>query len=163
MPDDPGRATDLTIHGATLGSGGVSVPPKKTESGGAPGSYTITTTLPDNELRHNISDQELDMLYKGQSDPPFNVMLAAGGVAAGAFPQLVRDLYNAFRVNPSIPLDLASVLVLLLFGGAAAAAGVSWFFWRKSAPPAENLATQIRERTNRTLHIVSPMPPPGQA
>ena len=138
---------------AALGAGGAAGP---VDVGQTPvhGNYAIETTWPEREIRHNISDLELDMLQKGQSDQAFNVMLAAGGAAVGAAPQVARDLYGAFRAATPVPLDLASVFVLLIFGGALTAAGVAYMFWKQRTSPVDAKVAEIRERTNRTLHLI---------
>jgi hypothetical protein len=110
------------------------------------------------------------MLHKGHaedriSDKMFDVFLAACGAAAGAAPQVAKDLWGAFAAKPSVPHDMFGIVALLIFGGGVAAAVVSTLFWkRKSQPTLVDLkVAEIRERTNRTKHMVAPTQTDGSS
>jgi hypothetical protein len=142
--------------GATLGS-------DQTANTPFVGGYTIGTTYPDEELRHNISDGELDMLHRGdaskrEADQAFNMMLAAGGVVAGSAPQFFRDIANAYFVAKPTPIEFAGLIGVVIFAGAIVATGISYFFWKKrsGASAVDAKVVEIRARQNRTFHIVRP-------
>lgn len=126
-------------------------------------SFTIATTMPDEELRHDISDLELDMLHRGhasdrESDRAFDVFLAACGAAAGAAPQVIKDLASAFFASNPVGHDVFGIVALLIFGGAITTAAVMRMFWKaQQTPTAVDLKVlEIRARSNRRLHVVRP-------
>ncbi len=156
--------------GKTVASGesvsASATPTKAPPAGGAAGSFPVETTWPDKEVRHSISDAELDMLHQGHvndraSDKAFDVFLAACGAAAGAAPQVVKDFWGAFFAKQSAAHDIFGVVALLVFGGALALAFAMRLFWKQADGPSavDAKVVEIRERTNRTSHLIDPAQP----
>lgn len=78
-------------------------------------------------------------------------------VAAGSAPQVARDFWSRFFVDPTVHYDISAVLALVIFGGAIAVAVVHYLFWWDEDEPssADLLVQEIRNRSNITRRVVS--------
>lgn len=68
-------------------------PPINIDEGSNP---PVTTTLPDEILRHSISDEELDMICDNDSDKAFNLMLTMVGGALATAASAISSLLRFF-------------------------------------------------------------------
>lgn len=110
----------------------------------------ILTTAPEHILRHNISNEELDMLTAARTDMSREIMLVAIGAAIGALPAAATGV-SAY-ISAEIPtLPLAELIQLIV-----CVSGISLFVAmavvrKDRVTSAKDLRNQIRERT---LHSV---------
>lgn len=78
----------------------------------------IVTTQPDRILRHNISDEELDMLVTGKSDSAREIFLLASGGVLGAVTQGLSTILKYYRTKEGEPNNLGTadfISVIVLF------------------------------------------------
>jgi hypothetical protein len=120
-------------------------PPISTDPPG-PG-LTIRTTAPDELLRHDISDEELDMLCEARKDNLTEGLWAAIGACLGGLPSAIPALVN-YRTATQ-PMSLADLLQIVIFCIAGALAFVLWRICRARGKRATALQTDIRNRTKR--------------
>lgn len=106
--------------------------------------YTITRTKPAQLLRHDISDEELDMLCEGRKDRVWEGMWAAVGVALGSIPSSVAAL-GKYQTSSKIGAVELTTLIICCIAIVLAAVllAVGGFRGRGSG----SLKQQIRERT----------------
>lgn len=129
------------------------------ESVAPPGAVTpglgslIRTSYPDEIPRHNISDEELGMLYEPRRKSLTEAKWACVGVAGGAFVSAVAAIVR-FASEQSVTgvalfVDLLQIVVLFV---AAAVAVAVWVIDRRLAHDPTNLAEKIRARSRREGH-----------
>lgn len=109
----------------------------------------IATTMPDELLRHNISDEELQALVDMRRDYLWEGMWVALGIALASSPTAITFLVNYFSNDNLIaisPSDLFHVIVLFV---SSAIFGVLCYVTRGKSKSAQELARKIRERTKR--------------
>jgi hypothetical protein len=83
-----------------------------------PGHFLpVQTTRPPILIRHDISDEELEMLKEGSRDGLSGALWAFAGAALSAIPPGGMAVYMAYVQDPPEPLTgLGLIEILLLFG-----------------------------------------------
>lgn len=110
--------------------------------------YAIKTTMPDELLRHDISDEELDKLGDNQRGLFHEFMWASLTGAFGSAWGVFEALHGAFFVSPRTPLSGYAVWELTIFVVFAALAMFSGVLVvRESTKGGSTLKDQIRTRT----------------
>lgn len=107
----------------------------------------VETSFPDTIVRHNISDEELDVLTSSQSN---EAMWAFVGITTGALIPAVNTVYKAFYASPPVPITGIGLLQIGLFVlGASVAVALKISNWKK-VEPATRKAQEIRDRTRKS-------------
>ena len=121
--------------------------PERPEKSATAGGIPVTTTRPDQILRHDISDEELDVLTSSKSN---EAMWTFIGIAGGAFVPAAYSFVDAFIKDHATPLNWIGLLqIILLVGGGGIALALKISGGQKTAPAIAK-AQEIRERTNRS-------------
>lgn len=109
----------------------------------------VEITARETELRHYISDEELNMLGTMNKDLVAEICLASIGVVAGSLVPAI-DGFQRFGAleNPTTYTDLLSML--LCFSSVAVAA-VTGLIWRKRSKVRASLVDEIRNRPKRWI------------
>lgn len=121
------------------------VPPISTDPPG-PG-LTIRRTAPDELLRHDISDEELDMLCDSRRDNLSEGMWACIGGALGGVPSAIPALVHYW--NSTTPMPLSDLLQIIVFAVAGAIGFVLWHICSSRSGRATSLQAEIRNRARR--------------
>lgn len=109
--------------------------------------HTIVTTMPDEIPRHNISDEELDMLCDPSRDELWETKWAALGAGLGALPTAVDALLDFSRPTGVLTvLDLVQVLIAVV---AIAVWVVLRFVVQRKTAKSFIKRDEIRRRTRR--------------
>ena len=116
--------------------------------------FRVKTTLPDQLLRHNISDEELTIMENSSSDISYNTYLTAFGIAAGTVVPAVRDIYGLLVAQPPTQFDFFILLNLGLFIGSCTAAVVARTQAMVTKSQVQKTTAAIRERSNHRLQVV---------
>lgn len=106
----------------------------------------IATTAPDTLLRHDISDEELEMIGGVKRDGFAEFMWAMVSLAVGAAPAGIEAIYKSYLAATPAPLSaLGLVQVILMVAGIvlALATGVAI---RRRGKPVADLVEAIRAR-----------------
>jgi hypothetical protein len=112
-------------------------------------NYAITRTMPDELLRHDISDEELEMLKNSRHDQLRAFAWAMIALAAGAAPAALNALFASYAPDATRTMSLLDqVQVTLMAVGSALGAGAHLLCNTRSKD-AEDLAEKIRKRTRR--------------
>lgn len=112
----------LYSEGATAGAA-----KKYGVAGGAVTATDIPVhrTRPEKLIRHDISDEELEMLDSARRDGLSDAIWGFGGLAGASMIPAVTSLWKAYILNPSVPLAGADQLqVIMFFVGAALTVGL---------------------------------------
>ena len=97
----PATTTDDTDKTVLKGDSGYSIP--------------VLTTIPASVLRHNISDEELEMLSSSQTRRIENFMWSMVGVSFGAASAAFKNVNSAYFVDQPIPLNGGQLVEIILF------------------------------------------------
>jgi uncharacterized membrane protein len=102
--------------------------------------------MPDEVLRHNISDEELTMLADARRDNIWEGMWVALGSTVGFLPSAVSTIYAYIKMeNYALPgLDL---IQLVLFFVSLTSFLILLFITRNKSRDIKDLVKAIRERT----------------
>ena len=111
-------------------------------------TYAIVRTLPDQLLRHDISDEELAMLCERKADREWEGMWALGGIALGSLPSALAAV-SEYLANPERSLGLLDLFQVVLVVTSGAVALTLFIIAHRRGKDAGDLRRQIRERTNR--------------
>lgn len=98
--------------------------------------------MPDKLVRHDISDEELDLLDASKSDNLTDAMWTLVGICMGAIPSSLAALWESFspEINtPLSPFDLFQVIV------AFAAGAVAFALWKVHAKNRKKAGTGTAE------------------
>ena len=68
----------------------------------------IRTTMPDELLRHDISDEELEALAETRRDHLWEGMWVSLGSAIGFLPTTIISIYSAYVADEKTPIALTS-------------------------------------------------------
>lgn len=110
------------------------------------GGYSIACTMPDQLLRHNISDEELDVLCDPPRDDMRELKWAAFGALFSSIPGAADALLGYSPTEPVGRLALFQIVVLFV---SAAVWLVLQFAVRRRTRTAHDKRTEIRARTRR--------------
>ena len=113
--------------------------------------YTITTTRPDELLRHDISDEELGILFDMKRDHIWKGMWVALGLGVGAAPAAFAAIRSSFWTQPPAEFTAADLIQVILCVVGLAVGGVLSFVMRNKGRDARDLGTAIRERTKQRV------------
>ena len=140
LPAAPEPTANAATGGATTGLVSYG-------SGSTNQPLLIQTTQPSRLLRHNISDEELELLEEGQRRglPEFFWAMVAGALVAVT--PAVNGLYHAYGSSPPTPLDLAHLIDVLVFFGCGALAILAGIISRRRGRRTRDLVVEIRSRT----------------
>jgi len=108
----------------------------------------IRTTHPDELLRHDISDEELEMLGENKKSFFHEFMWAALTGAIGSGPAATHNIHSAFFATPASALTAFELIEIVIFFGfviLACFAAVAMRLEMKRAP--DNLKERIRAWT----------------
>ena len=108
----------------------------------------ISTTVPDKIVRHNISDEELDVLCDSSRDELWELRWAALGALLSALPAAMEGLYR-YVTSPEGqmgPLTLFQVLIAFV---SAAVWLVLTFIVPRKAARSSGKRDEIRARTSQ--------------
>ena len=110
-------------------------------------SPRIVTTKPSELRRHNISDEELEMLKQNSTDGMSEIFWGLAGAACAAAPSALETIWKAYIEKPNTPISVLHLveigIVLLGAGGAVLVKLLS----RGRGVRLEKLITGIRSRT----------------
>lgn len=124
------KAPDAPTHPASLG-----------------GAIPIKTTMPAELRRHNISDEELDMLIDAKHNSAEAFAWAMLAMATGAAPSTLEALWFANFASPKIPLGAVDQIGFFIFV-ASLALGIAFFVFATSKEKAgTTLGDKIRARS----------------
>jgi hypothetical protein len=97
-------------------------------------------------VRHDISDEELDMLRDSSTTGFSETMWGLWGVAGGFLTTIIEKSYHAFFKVPPSPLNLMDVMEFIIFSAALAAGFCLYFISYKKNKNGSDLLTSIRSR-----------------
>ena len=101
-------------------------------------------TLPPEQLRHYISDDELEVLGNMRKEPVMEIFLASIGVFFGS---LVPACAGLNKVGDTAdPIMLSDMLSIVLAVGALGIMLVTGFLWRQRYKTSTNMVDNIRCR-----------------
>ena len=113
--------------------------------------YSITRTRPDELRRHDISDEELGILYETRRDYLWEGMWVAAGVALGAAPTCATALISVILKDTEKTFPIGDVVQVVIFFVAIAVFGVLCYSMRNKTRNVRDLVTAIRERTRQSV------------
>jgi hypothetical protein len=99
----------------SMSSIGRSTDIQKVRASGRPAQLIIHTTTPSRILRHNISDEEAEMLAGGRREHLWAGFWAMVGAALAVARSAVDALFKAFWEAPSDALNFAHVIDVIIF------------------------------------------------
>lgn len=117
--------------------------PKVGGASGA-GGIPIKTSQPDSLLRHNISDEQLQMLSDLKRDGLYQLGWAAVGGVAGSVVPAIEAVWRSYAETPAHPLTVVGLLNIAVLLISLTAAGISFPVARSRAQAASDLVKQIR-------------------
>ena len=109
--------------------------------------FAIATTAPDELLRHNISDEELEMLCESRSDGATEGYWVAMGAMAASAPAAIPAMIH--YPASAIPMSLTDLVQIVVFWVAACLLIVLHLIRSGRGNSGSNLRTQIRNRSRR--------------
>jgi hypothetical protein len=109
----------------------------------------LATSYPSQIVRHNISDEELDMLCEQRRDHVREYLWVALGAMAGAFPAALGGLVRYFFGEDAgqLPIDALAQVIIFFVGGVVAA--VTWHIQADRGNAGAELKDAIRARTKK--------------
>jgi hypothetical protein len=110
---------------------------------------SIEYTRPDRLLRHDISDEELEMLSGARRDGMSEALWAMIGAAIASLPSAGEAIYKAYLAPQAMPLTEVHLLEIVVFVGAVAAAVSIAIFSSKRGQTSTGLVETIRARSAR--------------
>lgn len=111
--------------------------------------FTIfRTTMPDEILRHNISDEDLTMFGDASRDGLSEAMWAMFGAAIGFAPSAFSGIWSAYLETPRTPLNGLQQIEIICFIAALAIAITISSVAKRRGNKTEAKIKQIRDRTS---------------
>jgi len=126
--------------------------------GGTP--YNIERTAPDRLLRHDISDEDLDMFMSARRDGLFELMCVFFGVALGDAIAALESVEASYLNAQPIPLSGLGLAKILICAVPLCLAIALWAVSARRAGTTQSLVTKIRQRTAVRLRAAT-APPAG--
>jgi len=146
MPDPADQKSGATTDLVPSGQSGSLVPAQFPTTGAAGKPIPIRITAPEVLLRHNISDEQLDMFAEGSRDGMSEAFWAFVAAALGALPAAGEALVNAFWLAPAVPLSAYHLIEVILVVGCFAIAGAIKVMWRRKTKTVSSLVEKIRSQ-----------------
>jgi len=103
---------------------------------------------PPPEIRHDISDLQLEILIRASRGHVAEKQSLSLGVAIGLVPECFKSVYAAYFNVPSIPLSGLSVCLLSMLTASLSFAVAVTLASRNRINPAKELAAELRARHN---------------
>jgi hypothetical protein len=142
-----GRSRRTTIDRAsdteTIGSGGAT-PQGRTVVASSLTSIEIVTTQPIRLVRHNISDEQLEMLAATNRDGLSEAMWAMIGAAIALLPAAGEALWNGYVATPHTPLAILQLLEIIGLVGTGVTAITIWAVSSSRGKRARAIVGEIR-------------------
>jgi len=126
-------------------SGGSEGTSRQTYATGGESRFEIETTQPERLLRHDISDEELEILANNGSDGLSQAIWAFFGATLGALLPAADALYQAYWVRTAALTVLGLLSVLILVVGLVLVVGGN-VVSRNRGSTASSLVREIRSR-----------------
>ena len=120
----------------------------RSESGTA---YKISRTLPDEIVRHDISDEELTLLADARIDYQWEGMWVALGISLGAAPTAVPAILRASDSNGGLTVSGGDLVQIVIFSCAIVATVILWWIMKGKRKNVRDLVNSIRKRTRREV------------
>lgn len=129
-----------TIVGTQTGS------PTTTTVAGGGVPFVVKTTVPAQLIRHNIADEELEMLGQQNRDGLSEALWAFTAGALAALPSAVGTLYNAYLAEERVPISILHLVEIFIVVVCAALAVCIHIISGRRGRKASKLIEQIRAR-----------------
>jgi len=110
------------------------------------GTLPVQTSEPDFIQRHNISDEELEMLCEGKKDLVLEFLWIAIGIFIGSLPSAVVAMANYWKAEQAIKMPLDDLIQIILFWVSLVATGILVVVSTKRSKRSIALQVSIRER-----------------
>jgi hypothetical protein len=107
----------------------------------------IITTAPQRLLRHNISDEELEMLGNLRRDGLSEVFWGMFGAAAASIFPAAEAIWRAYFESPAVPLDPLHLFEVVVFFVVALLAGAFGIISSHRGSNTIRLVKEIRSRS----------------
>jgi hypothetical protein len=152
--EQPEPSQPVEVHLQGVAAQPAVAPIFPTSASGAGSGYAVRTTLPDELLRHDISDEELDQLGDTQRGFFHEAMWSCIAGAVGASWGAIDALHEAYWATPAVPISLYGVWEIVVFAVFTAFAAFCVFMVRRERTrPAIALKEKIRARTRSKLGL----------
>jgi hypothetical protein len=112
------------------------------------GVFKISTTAPEEIRRHNISDEELELLSGCIQDGLSDAFWALVGGALAVSPSAIAALWNAYFKKPPDALGALHLMEILILVGTLTPAIAIRLVNRSRRERAKDLVTRIRARVS---------------
>lgn len=125
------------------------------EGGGGGSVLVVATGMPDEIRRHNISDEELEMLREWRTDQLTQVWFAGIGALAGSFVSAVRAVYQAFWVDEKNmkPIGVVEICEIGVAVAAVTTLVVCYVIRKPRQQSLNEKISEIRSRSKVDKHI----------
>lgn len=120
-------------------------------SGPSTGPYIISRTTPDELLRHDISDEELNMLGDMRRDYLWEGMWVALGITLGVAPASMFALITSYGGEQNIALSLTDLAQTIIFFTALVGFGILCWVMKSKSKIARDLVRKIKDRTKQRI------------
>ena len=114
-------------------------------------SPPIRTTMPDEILRHEISDEELGMLGATRKDYTVELAYVLLGAVLGSIMPTLRHIYGSYLAKEIVPLSgfdfIETCLFVLFLGGCA----IAFYATSQKKSQRDTLVEAIRKRTKSRI------------
>lgn len=155
MAKNPDSPVEVRAAGSST-----KAPPPRSETGASGGAQddsaylVFDTSLPDQLKRHDISDEELDMLAQWRPDKSWEILLAAFGVFLGSATPAIASFVRAYVYTPAQPLSLEGLIHVVFFVGSLIAMAICWHSTRRRKDAVEEKVGEIRTRKRKKTGAV---------
>ena len=107
------------------------------------------TTAPEEIIRHNISDEELEMFLNSNRDGFSETMWACVGISAGVITSVIEKVHLAFFDASKTPLTIISLIEIAMLFLSLGIASAIFFASKSKGKTTKNLIDEIRKRKRR--------------
>lgn len=106
----------------------------------------IETTRPERLLRHNISDEDLEMLAGLRREGLSEVFWGLFGASIVSLPPSIAALVDTYSSSPPAPLTVLHLVEIAISAAAITATVLTLIIWRVWGHPARDLVSEIKKR-----------------
>lgn len=110
-------------------------------------SPPVRTTMPDEILRHSISDEELWMLGATRKENTVEIAYVLLGAVLGSAMPTLRRVYSSYWAEAKSPLSGIDLIEICLFFAFFAGCVISFYATSQKKSARDNLVEAIRKRT----------------
>lgn len=109
----------------------------------------VKTTMPDELLRHNISDEELQVLADMRRDHLWEGMWVALGIFLGFIPTVFSAIKNAYFIEERARISMSGgdLIQVILFAASFFIFALLCYIFKNKGKSAGDLVDAIRKRT----------------